>query len=368
MDVEHWLRGAWELVPRNARAASYPALQRLYSSGASLLDVRALLEPLSVLRTTAALRRDAGTTLGLVIAGTARDVSAIARHVLGSVPTQPLGHEPAWRLGSLVADGLRTADVVLVAVPEVLRPWMPRSLVIAPGSVAVRLSVETGLRAWHAARQPLGAYVRKVRRLGLGLEVRRGPETVRRFHADFYGPYAASRDGDRAVRHRLALYRQHLRRIEVLWTLERGREIAAYLAIDHDDRYRFLDVGYRDGDRKLVERGVGHALYAAALWRAAELGHDVIDHGPERPFLASSHLDYKLQWGAHLEPDPWSTRILGVGFREPNGAAARRFLEACPLVVRDDERLVGLVEPGCARLGTLERRFAGAGLAGFVPP
>ncbi|MBI2898541.1 MAG: GNAT family N-acetyltransferase [Deltaproteobacteria bacterium] len=370
MDLEALLRKAWGRLPDDVRVAVYPRLRRLYSAAATLLDLRSLLNPLSSQVVTGTVVGNPSASLRLLIAGTPQDVRSLGRLILGEVPAGPFAPTALWQANRAVCDGLATADAVIVAVPAAARRLLPPSLVILPESVEVVLPVADAVRRWHSGRQPFGRYQRKIRASRLALAIERGLAPLEHFYRDFYLPYVTSRFGAWADVRPWRFYRRHVGQMELLWVLQDGRKIAAQVSVHHEDRYRVLDTGYRHGDPNHLAQGAGHALYAAALWRAAELGYSEIDHGPERPLLAHPQLEYKLAWGAQLRPNRWSRRILAVGFRDPS--KARDLLEGCPLLLWHGSRLHAVVEPQApaARIVALRRRYGGAGIVEFArwPP
>ena len=248
-------------------------------------------------------------------------------------PRQPPHATPlSWtRLRSAIRRATDQVDLCLVLVPHVASALLPAGFVRAPGSVSVRVDTVSALRKWTTGAAPLGKYRRRALREGVRVDILHSAEALHRAHFDFYRPFLEHKFGSAANPHGLAAYAGY--EWEVLAARSDGDWVAAGTALIHHDRYRFLSLGYAEG-----QQGASHALYAAAVGRAAQLSLPRLDLGPERPFLGNPVLGYKAQWGARIESDPWRTGLLGLGYRRRT-PGLDALLQRSPLMVFDGGHL-----------------------------
>lgn len=273
-------------------------------------------------------RAHGGGKIRAVMIGTPQELASLRRKIFAVTPDeQPAAPVPLTRLAAAV-EAHADADLVLALAPRWASAALPASLTRFDEGVELLVPVPEALASWRAGDAPLGKYRRRMERAGLTVSLTRDEEELARFHARFYLPYVRARFGDAADPRRLAFVRA--RDWELIRVHHGAEWIAAGVGLVADDAYRFLDVGYRDGDRAPLDDGAGHALYAAALERAAERGLPRLDLGPERPFLGDPGVRYKRQWGARVAPTPWAARTLGVRARD--GEATRALFTQSPLV------------------------------------
>ncbi len=238
---------------------------------------------------------------------------------------------PWTHLRRAIRQGMDQVDLCLVLVPRAASSLLPAGFVRAPGSVSVRADTIAALRKWTTGAAPLGKYRRRALREGIRVDILHSAEALHRAHFDFYRPFLEHKFGAAGNPHSLAAYAGY--DWEVLAARSAGDWVAAGTTLIHHDRYRFLSLGYAEG-----QQGASHALYAAAVERAAQLSLPCLDLGPERPFLGNPVLGYKAQWGAKIQSDPWRTGLLGIGYRKRT-PGLDALLQRSPLIVFDGVHL-----------------------------
>ncbi len=325
------LQRAWGRVPWRLRRRLYPGLRGAY----------ARLREIEELRTGGRLActQLAGPSVTpgdldvtLTVFGLPWEIEDAARRWFRGAPART--PQPGCSLATVsqrARGALAMADLVVVNLPRLARPLLGGSFTALPQSVEVVIRVARAHDLIARRAEPIRRYLALIERQGLRVEILQDRASLRHFYDGYYRPYQRTRFGPGAPERTLRFYERFAGRWEVLAILDQGTWIGAGTAIRHEDRYRFLDVGYLDGDESLLKRGVGHALYRAAINRAGQLGYDELDLGPERPFLADSVLAYKRKWGAGLRANPWASRLMALGYAELN-ASLRGLLRAVPLI------------------------------------
>jgi hypothetical protein len=364
MDPERLLRRLWAGVPPSTRSELYPLLRPIYSFGRSLLELSRSLAPLDAALLRGPLLRDRQTELSAMLIGSAQDVRSLALELFAAPAGERHQRVPLAEAAAFAEESLQRADIVFFALPLLLRTLVPPALLVLPGSVEVVVPLERALRWLREKRPPLGKYLRKIRAQQFHYTLEEGPAALGRFYQEYYLPYTRRRFGAAAAPRSWKLYRRFLRSMEILWVGRGTQRIAAYSAIRHDDRYRLLDLGYLDGDPRFLDLGASHALYACALQRADACGSARLDLGPVRPFLLGRDLQYKSQWGAELQTNPWAARLLAFG-AHGGSPVAERFLRASPLVFADGQRRLWGITAGDPAAAAA--RFRTVGLAGSLP-
>ena len=189
-----------------------------------------------------------------------------------------------------------------------------------------------------------------------------GPAAWQRFYLDFYVPTQRALRGERAHVRAFDEPESYPEPPEIFAVTDAGRWVAAGAGYRAGDRYQFVELGYLAGRLEHRARGAGHALYRAALGRAAERGAALLDLGPHPPFVSDPVLHYKRQWGAVLSPRESDPRVLGVRA----AAAGARVLAAVPLVFEPSPGHLGLLTGSAsdAECRRWTKRIAGLGLVG----
>lgn len=313
-----WDRRLWTRLPARLRRGARPLGVRGLSvarHARALWDARA-----PATRVLCEGRAHGGGHLRAALIGTPQELASLRRKLFAVSPDEQPAPPVSLRQLAAAVRSHAEADVVLALAPRWASAALPASLARFDEGVEVVVPVTDALARWRAGDAPLGKYRRRMERAGLTVSLTRDDADLARFHARFYLPYVRARFGDAADPRRLAFVQA--RDWELIRVHRGGEWIAGGVGLIADDAYRFLDVGYHDGDRAPLDDGAGHALYAAALERAAARGLPTLDLGPERPFLGDPGLRYKRQWGARLRATPWAARVLGVRVRDTEATRA----------------------------------------------
>lgn len=335
--AEAALRRVWAALPPHVAGRAYPPARAAWAAARSVGELsRALAPSVLVALEGAAL---GGGSLHAVVIGSEQETRSFAARIFAG---SPLVRRRAEIAPGEIARAARSAeaDLVLASAP-LLCSWRLGSLVRAPEAVEAIVPVAQTLARYARREGVLGRHRRAFERHGLRVSVRQGERDLARFREDFYLPYVRARFGAAVDPRPEGFVRG--RAWELLVVEDGDAWIAGGLAVRAHDRYRFLDVGFLRGERAPLAKGAGHALYAAALRRAGELGYERLDLGPERPLLGDSGLRYKSSWGARLDPTPWATRALGVALARTDAALA--FARASPLVVHGSSGALAALAP-----------------------
>ncbi len=297
---------AWEHRARRALRSLPSALQaRTEAAGRPLLSALRSAQVLSQLKDLRHLQLRGAEVDADIFAPSAEADSISAWLAPKTAPTR--AHIALAQLRHAVQAARDGGGLCLALLPQAASQLLPKSFLRAPGSVSVRVHTNHALARWNAGDAPLGKYRRRAEREGVRVDICHSAEALQRAHFDFYRPFLERRFGSAANPHAFRAY--ELYDWEVLSARVGPRWVAAGTALLHHDRYRFLCLAYEEG-----QEAAAHAIYAAAVRRAAALGLPQIDLGPERPFLGDDVLSYKRQWGASLVSDPWRTHTLGLGY------------------------------------------------------
>ena len=171
------------------------------------------------------------------------------------------------------------------------------------------------------------ANIAKIRKTGFVSDVVAGGTWVSAFSRRMFRPSIHRRYGARAYLDTPGALARYARAegAELLRVLLDGQWVAGILAQSVPEGYRFLRLGWLDGDDELFKRGVVSAMYWFGFQRAAALGHQRLLFGSVEPHLEDGLLRYKSNWGGRLSTD---SRDFG-SFRlllEPAHPACSRFL------------------------------------------
>jgi len=370
MSAERLARRAWYRLPVSTRKRLYPPLRDVYGVAAKLVEAARGIGPVQWAAARGPAKGEPTTLLRAVIAGSQQDIRSLSNHLFESPPeVDQRERTPLRRVTACVEEGLRQADLALLALPRLFRGLVLDGCTVLPGGVEVVIPVEAGLARWRAGGQPLGSYRRKIEQEGLRFEVHADAGALVRFYERFYRPYTQARFHDVALITPFADLERFGSQAEVLTVYQGDRQVAALLGIRHEDRYRYAAVGYPGGDSRYLSMGAGHALHAFGLERAATCGYSVLDMGPIRPFLDDPVFRYRRAWGAQLRVNPWSTRLLALGIGRLTPAVSR-LLRRAPLITERRGSLWGLTAPDPdgpgARLEEVAGRHEGIGLSGFL--
>ena len=364
--IERGLRAAWRRIPDPTRRWALEPGQRLYGSLRALRDVMPGGRALAGALVEGAVRGDPNAPLRMALVAEPAALKNMADRFIEGATTAVEIRD----VGLLVARRwwgvqLATVDVGVFIVPRVAVPLftsgpaggrttfgrMPgasssRTLrAVFPESVETVLDLHVATAKIAEAAQPLGTYVRKVARKGYSPAVDRGQGALDRFYDRYYVPYMARRFGVGAATKPRSFYQRFIDQLEVLWASVAGQRVAGVVLIHHEDRCRFQDVGYLDGEPGWLGEGAGHALYLYAIRHARARGHHALDLGPMRPFLEDSLLHYRAAWGATLCPNRWATGRLGIVVPNPH-AGLFGLLRRAPLVREEDGELIGVTASG----------------------
>lgn len=216
-----------------------------------------------------------------------------------------------------------------------MRPWGVEETLHMPVWAAMEIPLGDGverLRIYSEAS-------RKMRQNKLEIALARDEQSLRDFHHNMYVPYARSRHQDASILDDYAKVRRDFFHFEseLLFLKQGGESLAGGLLRYNAGRVYFYLLGLRDGGQEGLKRGLGGALYLAAIQRARERGFSVLGVGGCRPFLRDGVIEHKARWGARFCPPAggWSTFSLSFLALTPG-------LEACllgnPLIAWDERR------------------------------
>ena len=316
---------AWERHVRSAlRSLPHAVRGRVEATGRPLLSALRSAQVLSQLEDLRHLQVR-GAEVDADIFAPATEADSICAWLAPTAPPSK-AHLAPTQLRRAAESARERGRLSLALLPRAASQLLPRGFLRAPGSISVRVPTKDAINRWNAGEAPLGKYRRRAEREGVHVDICHSAEALQRAHFDFYRPFLARRFGSAANPHAFLSY--ELYDWEVLSARIGARWVAAGTALRHHDRYRFLCLAYEKG-----QEAAAHAIYAAALRRAADLALPLIDLGPERPFLGDNVLSYKRQWGANVVSDPWRTHTLGIGYAE-RSAGLDALLTRSPLLVQ----------------------------------
>lgn len=216
-------------------------------------------------------------------------------------PPKPLGR---FRLPDILRlkHGLSKSDLVLCPVnpmtEALFSQWgwfrIPRYVEYV---IDLRKPIEKIFQSRHSRNE-----IKKLKRLKYCFEVLRSELALEEFYNDMLLPTVKKRHKVRA----------HISRFENLKKkFENGYLLAAYrgsewvganlVVCQSNKTLRAANVGWRNGDERLMKDRISSALLVELIKRAKTEGFEFLNLGNSNPFVDDGPLNFKLKWRGELE-------------------------------------------------------------------
>lgn len=307
--------------------------------------------------------RSTGAAIAVTFAGPEGSKHYLSHLVFGGVRSERHVRLPrAW-----LADPRRLECMDADAIVQETPSWQR----VEPPSFWIPCWVGGTLRMVDAERRRRQSVdvkkdMRRVRRLGVELEIASDRAGFETFYHDFYVPYVRAAYGDRSFLVPWTEVEAALPRCKLLWIRKDGERIAGQMLLHEYGRVRTWCLGVKEGRREWVEAGAIGAIYHLGLQHLASRGLEEVHLGASRPFLSDGVLRYKRKWGMRLVDHSAN------GFRftlQPGAASLGAFLERHPFVHRTERGLeaAGFVrDAGTGKVDEVLREFGMVGLRDFT--
>jgi len=173
------------------------------------------------------------------------------------------------------------------------------------------LPAKAAVGTWLLSRSVEREVARLTRRHDYTVDFVSGPDALRQFFRELYGPYISTRFGTGAivVSEKTFLARSASHTLARLHSA--GKWVAGLLLAESKAAMKF---GWFGAQTTPPSPGASDVLDVACIRRAWELGLARITLGNSRPSLADGVVRYKSKLGAHLEPTRFPQAMLGIGF------------------------------------------------------
>lgn len=245
---------------------------------------------------------------------------------------------PPWGVGGALAKFGADAGLLLHELPPAWRWCAPRGAALRlPAWIGAELALPdpAGGQARALPRAVEREALRHQRREGYALEYADAVQDFRRFYAEFYRPYIATRFGDTAILVDEARFLARCRGARLARLMADGRWVAGMLALRNG---AVLRLGWYAAASATPPRGASETLDALVIRDAWQDGVRRVILGNTRPCLVDGVLRYKLRLGAKLSPTRFPQPRLGITLRGAP-AAALECLERQPLLGRRGDGL-----------------------------
>lgn len=278
-----------------------------------------------------------GQPATLLVAGEEPWVDYLPSRFFADKPQRELlGSFPLWHLERRVDCLEPGADLTVIRAEQVSAPFFFRKNYLAvPGWLNMAGRVPDDPTSAGRANRSVKDDMRLGKREKLELIISASGTDFDFFYQTLYVPFMVRRHGDLAVIRDADWLRVHFHGGAVLWIVQGGARLAAFVVKKRKQTLYLLAVGVRNGDPNIARQGAIAALYYHAIQFAHQLGCSWIDFGAVRPSLSDGLLRFKRKWGgslAHNKRDNHYNFL--IHWREWNPSVAG-FVAENPLVYRN---------------------------------
>lgn len=198
--------------------------------------------------------------------------------------------------------GLSKYDLVLCPVNRMTEPvfsrwgWfsIPRHVDYV---IDLQKPVEVLFRNSHIKKE-----IRRLRRFKYRFKDLHSELALEEFYHDMLLPTVKKRHKERAFISRFEDLKKKLENGYLLGAYKGPEWVAAELVVYQGNKtVRAANVGWRNGDERILKDHVNSALLVELIKRAKTAGFEYLNLGNSNPFVDDGPLNFKLKWGGELE-------------------------------------------------------------------
>lgn len=266
-----------------------------------------------------------------IFAGEPREI-AVRRIRIGALP-------------SLLRQETSKVDLCVAVLPLATRHMFAGSASALLGDVWVRQVVDLP-DTWEKLapklhRTPRGSG-RLIRKHGLTMRISRDAGDFEFFYTRMFLPHTQKQYGNLANIESMEEMKTFFDQGFLLLVEEEGRPIAGSLCLMDDTTLVYRRMGVLDADETHIRKGAQMAVYNFSLQLALEKRLQFFDLMKSRACLYDGVYEHKRRWGAttkhDVESETWVHYVPLTG-----SARAAAFFARCPVIVEQDDHLLGVL-------------------------
>lgn len=163
--------------------------------------------------------------------------------------------------------------------------------------IDLRKPIEKIFQSRHSRNE-----IKKLRRFKYCFKVLRSELALEEFYNEMLLPTVRKRHKERAYISRVENLKKKFKNGYLLAAYRGSEWVGAELVVCQSNKtLRAANVGWRNGDDRLMKDRVSSALLVELINRAKTEGFEFLNLGNSNPFVDDGSLNFKLKWGGELE-------------------------------------------------------------------